>query len=249
MENFEYKSVRPLMEAVPPGAKFREMEPSFMDSLLLANDVPRGGVIHLGASRGQEVWLYTLMGFRRALFVEPLPFEFEHLAEKCDDVVVYTRAQHELIGPGSRPPMEFQCVQCAVSDRPGRSTFFHTVASVASSLSRPVAKTEDGRYEHEEIEVETRTLDDLMRTLPEGWSPEDFTYLRLNVQNSELLALKGGDQVLRNVSAVFLEINLLPRYENQPVKAEFDELLGRYGFECTFGMASPVVGNLFYRRK
>jgi FkbM family methyltransferase len=248
-QTFEYKSVQPLKEAIPEGAKFRDMEPAFMDSLLLANHVPRGGVIHLGANRGQEVWMYTLLGFRRALMVEPLPTEFQHLALKCSDVEIYTRAQHEMIGEEARPPIEFQCVQCAVADRSGTSTFFQTAASVVSSLSRPVNKTEDGRYDFEEIEVETRTLDDLMQTLPDGWSAEDFTYLRMNIQNSELLALRGGERVLRNVHAVFLEVNVHPRYENQPVKEEFDRLLGDFGFECTFGMVGGAVGNLFYRRR
>ncbi len=248
-QTFEYKSVEPLIATMPPGYKFKDVQPSFFDSLLHANDVPIGGVIHLGANWGQEVWMYTVLGFRRALMVEPVPEVFARLTEASSAMSSYARAQHEMIGAGARPPIEFHCVQCAVADRSGTSPFFRTAMSMVSSLSRPVIRTEDGRYDYEEIEVQIRTLDDLMRTLPDGWSAEDFTYLRMNIQNSELLALKGGADVLRQVRGIFLEVNVRPRYENQPEKEEFDRLLGEFGFDCTFGMARGNVGNLFYRRR
>jgi len=248
-QTFEFRNLASLNAAMPAGWKWKDIAPTFMDSLLLANGMPRDGVIHLGANQGQEVWLYTQLGFRRALMVEPLPGEFALLSQRCAQAAAYTRAEHETIGAGARPPIEFHCVECAVADRSGTSTFYRTSASVASSLSRPVIQPANGRYETDEIQVDVRTLDELMGMLPGGWSVDDFTYLRMNIQNSELLALRGGAEVLRTVQGVFLEVNLVPRYENQPVKDDFDELFGAFGFECTFGMShGGTVGNLFYRR-
>lgn len=248
-QTFEFNRVgETLIPFLPKGARFKDVEPAFMDSLLLANDVPRGGVIHLGASRGQEAWLYTLLGFPRAVMAEPVPDEFARLTELCAGIATYTQAQRRMIGEGAREPIEFHCVECAVSDQSGTSTFFQTEQTTSSSLSRPMMKTEDGRWDAVEIEVETRTLDDLMRTLPDGWAAEDFTYLRMNVQGSEMRALRGGEQVLRQVRGIFLEVNLLNRYQDEPAKEDFDRFLGDFGFESTFGMASPAVGNVFYRR-
>jgi FkbM family methyltransferase len=245
----EYKSLEPLIAALPEGSRFNDLQASFFDSLLLANGVPIDGVIHLGASRGQEVWLYTVLGFRRALMVEPVPQQFARLSASASAMAAYTRAVHALIGHGAKPPIEFHCVQCAVSNRSGTSTFYRTALPQSSSLSRPVTRPANGTLDYEEIQVDVRTLDDLMLTLPAGWSVADFTYLRMNIQNAELLALEGGEQVLRHIRGIFLEINVGARYEDQPRKEDFDRLLAKSGFVCTFGMAHDGVGNLFYRRQ
>lgn len=249
LQTFEFKSLEPLIGALPQGNKFFNLQASFYDSLLLANNVPIEGVIHLGASWGQEVWLYTVLGFRRALMVEPLRQHFARLSASCSEMSGYTRAEHELVGAGAKPPIEFHCVNCAVSNRSGTSTFYATALPQSSSLTRPVIRPANGSFDYEEIQVDVRTLDDLMRTLPEGWSVKDFTYLRMNIQNAELLALQGGEQVLRQVLGIFLEVNVDTRYEDQPRKEDFDRLLAKFGFECTFGMAHDGVGNLFYRRR
>jgi FkbM family methyltransferase len=243
LQTLEFKSIASVLAAKPEGVWFRDPHAPLVDSMLFANDMPIRGVIHLGASWGQEVWLYMMLGFRRALMVEPLPLEFKRLAERCSATTAYSQAVKEMIGPGARPPIEFHCVQCAVADRSGQSTFFQTEESATSSLFQP-AKSASA-----EIEVETRTLDDLMSTLPAGWSAEDFTYLRMNIQGSELLALKGGERALRHVRGIFLEVNVRHRYENQPAKEDFDRLLGDLGFECTLAVASVAHGNLFYRRR
>lgn len=51
-------------------------------------DVPRVGVIHLGAHRGQEVPAYRAARFERIVLVEPNPRHHAHLAAIPDTVLV-----------------------------------------------------------------------------------------------------------------------------------------------------------------
>jgi FkbM family methyltransferase len=245
----ELKDFTALLAAVPPGMKLSAVSMSMMDSLLLANDMPRHGVIHLGGHSGQEVSLYAWLGFRRALLVEPLPDQFDRMAERCAAMSAYMRAEHEFLGERSRPPIEYRCVRCAATDRRGVATLYRTVETQYSSMSQPLMGGNDVRYEAEPTEVETRTLDDIVETLGDGWSAGDFTYLRMNIQGGELAALKGAERVLESLRGIMLEVNVAQRYEGQPVKEDFDAFLDERGFDCTFGFGTDAVGNLFYRRR
>lgn len=223
----------------------------FFESLLKANDVPRDGVIHLGAHRGQEVFVYTMFGFRRALMVEPLPDEFQELQQRCTAMMEYARAVRQVMGDGAPLPIAFECVQTAVAEVDGMATLYRTATSQVSSLSRPLANDRP-EYQSTQVQTETRTLDAIVLGSANAWKPEDFTYLRMNIQGSELRALQGGELVLKHIRAILLELNLEPRYDNQPTKDDFDAFLGARGFACTFahyGANSTAHANLLYRRR
>ncbi|HEX2091955.1 MAG TPA: FkbM family methyltransferase [Longimicrobiaceae bacterium] len=243
---FEYGDFKAVLSLAPTGLKYPKVLPLY-DNLL--TDVPRDGVIHLGAHVGQEVHVYTMLGFRRALMVEPLPEEFEILEERCSTMMAFMQAQRDLVGRSPRPPVEFRCVRCAASDQAGVATFYRTEWTQLSGLTPPEEDLPDARFQAVAIEVETRTLDDIVQSLGDGWDTSDFTYLRMNIQGAELMALRGAENVLKNLKAILLEVSLDSRYEGQPGKEEFDAFLGPRGFECTFGCRLGPVGNLLYQRK
>ena len=121
----------------------------------------------------------------------------------------------------------------------------------ASSLSRPLAN-DLPEFQWTQVQTETRTLDAIVPGSAHAWKPEDFTYRRMNIQASELRALQGGELVLKHIRAILLELNLEPRYDNQPTKDDFDVFFGSRGFACTFahhGTNSTDHANLLYRRR
>lgn len=251
---FEYKDLDTLRHVIPPTRRWPEpnMALYFFQSVLTAHGVPRDGVIHLGAHAGQEVVLYTAVGFQRALMVEPLPDEFEAMRSRCSKVAAYAEAQHNLIGADDPRPIAFQSIRCAVADKAGVATFYETALTENSSLMKPIHAATDDQFEAVQIEVEVRTLDHIVQNLDDGWTAKDFSYLRMNIQGTELMALQGAGEVLKHLKAIMLEVNLSGRYEAQPSKEDFDRFLGARGFECTLGIlgrGSKSYGNLLYCRR
>jgi FkbM family methyltransferase len=246
---FEFRDLGHFIDTVP-NDKPAPLWVPFYDNLFASFGVPRKGVIHLGAHAGEEVQMYTLLGFRRALMVEPIPEEFAVLERRCALTQNYQKEMRKFV-EREEEAIEFQCVRCAVADEPGNATFYRAAQTSLSSLARPDDNvlSVDDRFVPTEIQVQLRTLDDIVGSLEDGWSAEDFSYLRLNIQGSEMLALRGSEQVLPHIDAILLEVSLDSRYEGQPTKEEFDEFLGARGFEAVFGFNLDVVGNVLYRRR
>lgn len=85
--------------------------------------------------------------------------------------------------------------------------------------------------------VDTTTLDKAVT------GPVDF--LKLDIQGAELMALKGGEEVLKRCIAVQVEVSFVTLYEGQPCIAEVDWHLRQRGF-IPHGYAGskawPLVG-------
>lgn len=76
---------------------------------------------------------------------------------------------------------------------------------------------------HREVPVKSKRLDDIEELKP-------IDYLKMDVQGSELMALKGGKRVLRNCVAMQLEVSFFPLYERQPTFGEVDVFMRSNGF-------------------
>jgi hypothetical protein len=232
--------------------------------------VPRIGVIHLGGHLGQELPMYAALGFRNVVMVEPLPQEYAELAKRVDTFNATCGLLAEFIG--ETPASRAHAVRCAVSDHAGAGTFYRTRMTSLSSLARPrrenfsdLFRQFDGQLRwyqrplawwrnlgavsYDRIQVTCMTLDGLIEGLPHGWRAGDFSYLRMNIQGSELNALRGGETALRHLSLIDLEINIEERYEGAPGRREFDEFLNARGFVGIFGYRIGPMGNLVYARR
>ena len=231
--------------------------------------IERTGVIHLGGHLGQELPMYAALGFRRVVMVEPLKREYAELQKRVDAFNGTCGLVAEFIGEA--PPTRAHAFCCAVSDRTGPGTLYRTRMTSLSSLAKPIRKNFSDQWEafgtplpwykrpltwwmnraainYNEVSVSCRTLDELVNDLPHGWRPSDFSYLRMNIQGSELRALQGGEETLRHVSLIDLETNIEERYEGAPTKQHFDEFLGARGFVGVFGYRIGPMGNLVYAR-
>ncbi|MGO1069414.1 FkbM family methyltransferase [Lysobacter sp. CA199] len=232
--------------------------------------VPRTGVLHLGGHIGQELPMYAALGFRNVIMVEPLPEEYAELSTRVDAFNETCGLVAEFLG---EPPARAHAVRCAVTDRSGPCTFYRTGMTSLSSLAKPRRENfseldlwddfgvslpwykrpfkrwmSRAAVAYSEISVPGTTLDEMVDDLPHGWRARDFSYLRLNIQGAELKALQGGADVLRHISLIDLETNIEERYEDAPIKRQFDELLSASGFVAVFGYRIGPVGNLIYFR-
>ena len=266
-----------LRQNLAEGMPFRSLAASrwtfFWQFLLKEFDVKPRGIMHVGAHAGQELLPYVLAGFERLFFVEASPVTYQRLARNADGVQAMLARLDSFMGSGERPRIGTMCV--AVSDRVGSTVLYELHQSALSSLYEPDARSfqVQGRYLREmlprwkrpfagsmmrratrvteRVEVKTTTLDDLGLSLPHGWEIHDFNVLRLNIQGSELAALRGGSQVLAAMDIVSLETNLASRYavDREPTLADLDDLMASYGMHRVMALRWGPIGNLTYLRR
>jgi hypothetical protein len=55
-------------------------------------------------------------------------------------------------------------------------------------------------------------------------------FIKIDTQGSELLILKGGENTLKNIIGLEVEVEFVPIYENQPLFTDVDEFIKGFGF-------------------
>jgi len=213
-------------------------------------NIPKSGVVHLGGHVGEELPLYAALGFHKVVMVEPLQREFQIMQKNIDYYNNTFTSLSQFLDEKSS--MKAHGVNCAVSDESGMAKIYRTDISSLSSLTKPLKGAFTAKWDsmnYEELAVSCKTLDELISKLPNGWKPDDFSYLRMNVQGSELKALKGGTHFLKSIVLIDLETNTEPRYEDNPTKEDFDTFLNQQGFTPIFSYsAGPAIANVLYLR-
>lgn len=189
------------------------------------------GIIYCGANRGQMIPTFLELGFEHVLAIEPQDEAFAQLR----------RYESEAI----------RCVQSAVGSTNGMRTFYQIpLIDTMSSLKKP------GRDSWKEIvgdlpeemwaaliqetEVETVTLDALLKDFPAA-----YNVMALNIQGGELDALQGAESVLPQIEAIHTELNFVSRYEGCALFEELDAWLTERGFDCVHLLKNSSMGYSF----
>jgi FkbM family methyltransferase len=188
----------------------------------LPKDLPRTGVIHVGAHLGEEVPVYFEHGFQQILLIEANP-------DCCLELGKRFGQDHRI-----------RIVHRAISDRAGKIILHvHTSRSGSTEpasllqmkqLNRIVKTLSTPRV----IEVDSSTLDDLLAEME--IEPRAFTLLNVDIQGAELHALRGSTKTLRAVSAVVTEVNLIELYEGGALENDIVEFLEARTFAKNSGV-------------
>jgi FkbM family methyltransferase len=123
-----------------------------------------------------------------------------------------------------------------IAGRKGRTTFHIYREPGQSSVYLPAQRFKalwgGERFSIEKsVDVDSVTLDEFFASEP-GLSRPDF--MKLDTQGSELDALKGGQQTLRETSLVEIEVEFVPMYEGQPLFADILQFMTANGFELLY---------------
>jgi FkbM family methyltransferase len=192
------------------------------------------GVIHVGASFGEEAEEYNALRCQRVLWIEANPTVYQQLQQNIMDY----RNQ--------------KAVNATLSDKAGvRTTFIVTNNSYSSSM----LELHEHKQEHPEvveasrIEVVTDTLDDLLKEIP----PEErqFNTLVLDVQGAELRVLKGAKDNLPLLDFVVSEVNFVELYKGGSLISDLDAYLKEHGFDRvkTYKAPGHGYGDALYARQ
>jgi FkbM family methyltransferase len=192
--------------------------------------IPKKGVIHVGAHEGGEIKFYQKLGIPKVVFVEANPEVYERLKE----------AVGHLDG--------VQTVCCAIGDKIGKASL-HVTSMDQSSSILPLKYHRVVYPDITEvacIEVECNTLDNLLVDLK--LHPCNFNFVNIDIQGAELLAFRGAEYLLRKyIQAINTEVNYKEMYESCALKSDIDNFLGQFGFVCRETVTPhPTWGDALY---
>jgi len=212
LEDYEFR----IYFAVAPRHRDRLLKPGagmfdYGDLFARHRIAPRG-VIHIGANEGQEYEKYRKAGIEKVVFVEADPATFERLS-----------------GRFTGNP-DVTCVQTAISDRSGTTSFTRMSEDQSNSILPPKLHLEVYSSIHvvDTVEIATETLDAMVRRLDLDASA--YNVLAIDVQGAELHVLKGAQPLLRRFDAIVTEVNYAELYDGCGLIWDIDDFLEQNGF-------------------
>jgi FkbM family methyltransferase len=188
------------------------------------------GIIHVGANYGQEFEAYRDSGAETVVYVEPIPSIFAALKAKIGQAKGHF------------------AVKAVCSARAGEKIQFNVASNSGESSSILAlgnhSKIHPGITYVEQEEMTTTTVDNIVSEYLNG---KPLNLLVLDVQGAELLVLRGAEETLKKVDAVYTEISEQPLYEGGCTWPEINSFLSSFNFclkHLSIGRSS--YGDAFY---
>lgn len=185
------------------------------DTLTQRHKFKPKGVVHIGGSTGQERFFYANAGIENVVWIEAIPDVFNQLKA---NVSCY--------------PNNIALNAC-ISDKDYQNVVFNISSNGGESSS--IFNFQEHSNFHpdvtfiDKIRLTTIRVDSLF--IAKGIDVRNYDYLSLDIQGSELNALKSMGDMLRLFKYVYVEVNKIPLYENIPLVGEIDAYLAEFGFE------------------
>ena len=200
-------------------------------------------VFDIGACEGEDSVRYARLFPKAVVYAaEPLPRNLSRL-----------RATAASLGEE-----RIRVLPVALSDRVGTAAFHVSsgqpdgrpegedwdFGNKSSSLLAPDRHRSLHPWVHfdEVIEVTTDTLASVCQR--EGIATIDLVHL--DVQGAELAVLEGAGPVLARVKAVWMEVEAVPLYADQPLKPDVERYMSRHGFRRLKDTVGAISGDQFY---
>lgn len=203
-------------------------------------------IFDVGACEGEDSVKFSRRFPNSKVYAfEPLPKNFEKIKNNLDKYVA----------------TNINVSQVALSNKKGKSIFFVSsgrpqgtsendwdYGNKSSSLLRPakVKKVHEWLSFDEEVSVKTSRLDQFMKD--NKLTKIDFLYM--DVQGAELMVLEGAGEFLKDIRAVWMEVESVELYKNQPLKEDVEIFMQKNGFYKLKDTVDDISGDqLFVRYK
>jgi FkbM family methyltransferase len=93
--------------------------------------------------------------------------------------------------------------------------------------------------------VKTDTIQNFCNT----HSLNSIDFIHLDVQGAELMVLKGAGDFIRNINAIWLEVEHIALYKDQPLHQDIESFMQRHGFILTKFRVGGFSGDQLYVNK
>lgn len=189
-------------------------------SILSQYQLPITGILHVGAHECEELGLYGTLGVSpdRVLWIDAINDKVEEAKKKGIPHVYHA----------------------VVSDKDNTDVVFHVANNGQSS-----SILEMGTHLHEHPHVfyvdnviqKSITLSSFFKK--HSIDPSSYSFWNFDIQGAELMALKGGEDLLIHASALYLEVNEAELYRGCGLIGEMDAFLDQRGFKRVLTRMTP----------
>lgn len=173
------------------------------------------GVLHIGASTGQEARDYYNNGVERSVWIEAIPSVFKELQA---NVAKYPDAL---------------AINACITDVDGDLIEFNISNNEAQSSSIFEFGTHSTAHPEvifvDKIKCTTERVDTLFKSYE--LNPYRYQFLNIDLQGAELLALKSMGELINKVEYIYVEVNKAELYKGCPLVEDIAEYLIARGFE------------------
>lgn len=203
-------------------------------------------IFDIGACEGEDTIKYSKLYPNSKIYsFEPLPQNFEKIKAnikkyEANNVSFFLQA---------------------LSDKQDNSTFYVSSGAPAgyennqewnfgnksSSLLPPDKVSEEFEWLKfdQQIKVQTNTLFDFCQEQ----NIEQIDFVHMDVQGAELLVLKGAGSYIKKIKSIWLEVEKISLYKNQPLKKDIEIFMKQSGFTKIIDTVGSISGDQLYVRK
>lgn len=202
-------------------------------------------ILDIGACEGLDSVRYA------KLFPQSKIYAFEPLEANIDKIRKYKK---------HFKTTNIEVVPQALSDKEGTATFHVSsgnpegkesdewdYGNKSSSLLPPDKKLHELhkwlKFE-EKVEVATNTLNNFCQS----YSIDEIDFIHMDVQGAELMVLKGAGDFLRRIKLIWMEVEEVSLYEQQPLKPEVQSFMAKNGFVKVKDTVNDISGDQLYVR-
>lgn len=168
------------------------------------------GVLHIGASEGQEANAYHNLKVKRVVWIEALDSVYIKLVKNIRKY------------PGQ------ETILACVSDVHGEEVDFHVTNNGAQSSSMLELGTHSQVHPEIKVDYTIQRVTSRIDQMDYDWSGLDF--LNIDIQGAELMALKGMGKMLDQFNFAYLEINEKELYRGCVLFPELNNFMKSKGF-------------------
>ena len=195
------------------------------------------GIIHLGGCKGEELFSYFKNDVSNVILVEANPELIKFLKIKKFFYNTFTK-------------MNIKIENFAATDNDGDILNLNVTNNIQSSSILKLYKHSTLHPEVKvvkEIKVKSLTINTLFNR---DYDIQNYNFMNLDIQGAELLALKGSDKILKNLNAIYTEINYDEIYKDCALIEELDDYLKIFNFKRVFTTTpeSEYWGDALYLR-
>ena len=200
----------------PEPSPYSKLDINVLNSINNSN-----GILHLGAHRGVEAEVYNWFG-KKVIWVEALPKIYKEL----EDNLTFFKNQKAFQAVLTNE--DFREIDFYVSNYDGACS---SIYKFTENIKKSDLWSNRNHKMINSMKLKTIKLDTLLNS--NNIDPKQYNHWIIDLQGSELIALKGAENSLKFCESIFVEVSKVKFYENGVIWDELKKWLNERNFYST----------------